>query len=178
MRLETGRLILRPIEVSDAPAIFPLINDADVARYLLSVPHPYPEAELVPWIRKARESMARRERWELTIVLRETDLPIGVCSLADISWEHANAELGYWLGKKHWGRGYMTEAVRRLARFGFDDLRMERIHARVLSPNTRSIKVIENSGLKLEYLARHEVLRNGEFLDMLHYGLIREEYSR
>lgn len=177
MYLETERLILRPIKEADAPVIFPLINDADVARYLLNVPHPYPEDELIPWIRRAREAMERKERYEFAIVFRESGLPMGACSLMNISWEHMNAEFGYWLGKEHWGRGYMTESVSRLVRFGFEDLRIERIHARVFSGNTPSIRVIEKVGLKLEYCARHETRKGDDFHDMLHYGLVREEYA-
>lgn len=176
MHLKTERLILRPFEDSDATVIFPLINDADVVRHLLAMPHPYPEDQLVPWMRSAREITRRRERFHFAIVLRETSLPMGDCSFHDVSWDNMSAELGYWLGKPHWGHGYMTEAVRAMVRFGFEDLGLERIHARVQIPNISSIRVIEKAGLKLEYTARHEVRKDGEFRDMLHYGLIREEY--
>lgn len=177
MHLETERLILRPIEESDASALFPLINDPEIVRYTLNIPHPYPEDALVQWIRGARDAMDRNGRCELSIVLRETGLPIGVCSLFDISLEHMNAEVAYWLGRKHWGQGYATEAVRRIVRFGFQDLHMERIHARVFAENARSTRVIEKAGLKLERCARHEVRKGDRFFDILHYGLIREEYS-
>ncbi len=177
MHLKTERLILRPFEDTDASVIFPLINEADVVRYLLAVPHPHPEDRLLPWMRSAREATRRRERFHFAIVLRETRLPVGDCSFHDVSWENMSAEFGYWLGKPYWGRGYMTEAVRELVRFGFEDLGLERIHARVQAPNIASIRVIEKAGLKLEYIARREVRKDGEFRDMLHYGLIREEYS-
>ncbi len=177
MFLATARLILRPIEESDASALFPLINDQEIVRYTLNIPHPYPEDALAQWIRGAREAMDRRERCELSMVLRETGLPIGVCSMFDFSREHMNAEVAYWLGRRHWGQGYTSEAVRRIVRFGFEDLHLERIHARVFAENARSIRVIEKAGLELERCARREVRKGDRFFDILHYGLIREEYS-
>ncbi len=177
MRLETERLILRPVDLSDVPALHPLIDDADVAGELLNVPIPYAEEALAEWIRWALESVARRERFEFAIVLRETGLPIGACGLMDISWECMYAEFGYWLGKPYWGQGYMTEAARSVLRFAFEDLGMQTLHARVLATNERSSKIVEKVGFTLEFCARGELPRDGMLLDVLHYGLTREEYS-
>lgn len=176
MMLETERLILRPIEESDALALFPIINDPDVASGLLTMPHPYPEDGLVPWIRKAQEAMGRKEQYHMVIVLKEPGLPMGVCSLSDLSWEHANAELGYWLGKKYWGRGYMTEAVTGIVRFGFEELGLERIYACCFANNPASARVLEKVGFRYEGCARHEYKKDSEFVDMRHFGMIRQDF--
>ena len=178
MKLETERLILRPIEETDVPALFPLINDPDVAGNLMSVPHPYPEEEYAPWIRNAREKMERREQFDMAIVLKETGLPIGSCGIMDISWEHMRGEMAYWLGQPYWRQGYMTEAVRRMAQFGFEELGFERMHARCFTQNAGSIQVLEKSGFKREGHIRRAVRKNDEFLDMFLYGLLREEFGR
>ena len=177
MRLETERLILRPIEETDVPVLFPLINDADVARNLMRVPHPYPEEEYAPWIRNAREKMERREQFDMAIVLKETGLPIGSCAIEDISWEHMRGEIGYWLGKKHWGQGYMTEAVRRMAQFAFEELGFERLHAYCFTWNAGSIRVLEKAGFKREGHIRRAVKKGDEFIDVFLYGLLREEFA-
>ena len=178
MQLETERLILRPIEESDAPALFPLINDADVAAGMLTIPHPYPEDAYVPWIRKSREAMERREMYEMAIVLKETGLPVGACTFSNISWVHMNAELGYWLGKEYWGRGYTTEAVRSMLAFGFEELGLERTYACCFTDNAASARVLEKAGFKYEGCARHEYRKDDKFMDMLRYGIIRQEYDR
>jgi RimJ/RimL family protein N-acetyltransferase len=175
--METERLILRPIEEEDAPALHPLINDPDVAHTLLTVPHPYPEDKLVPWIRGSKQALEKKERFEMTIILKETGLPIGMCGFCQVSWEYLNAEMGYWLGKPYWGRGYMTEAVRRLLVYGFEELGFERIYAQCFDLNPASVRVLEKAGLKHEGCARRAVRKNGEFIDLLNYGMIRADYD-
>jgi len=175
MKLESERLILRPIEESDVPALFPLINDADVAADMLSVPHPYPEDEYVPWIRKAREAMERREQFPMAIVLKETGLPIGACDILNISWDHMRAEIAYWIGKEYWGRGYTTEAAKRMIEFGFEELGLERISAGCFPRNKASARIIEKLGFTFEGLARHAYKKDGEFLDELRFGILRSD---
>lgn len=143
---------------------------------MLSVPYPYPEDQLVPWIRKAADSMQKRERFELTMVLKETESPIGICAFCNIFWEHSSGELGYWLGKPYWGRGYMTEAVKLMLTFGFEELGLERIFGRCFSRNTASARVMTKAGLKYEGHSRLDIRKGDEYLDMLHFGLYKCNY--
>jgi len=178
MHLETERLILRPVEESDVPILHPLIDDADVAATMLSTPHPYPEHEFRAFINSARESLERRERYEMAIVLKETGLPVGAIRLFNIAWEHSRAETGCWLGKKYWGNGYVTEATLRVVRFGFEELGLEGIHAHCLVENKASARVLEKAGLLLEGKIRHAVKKGDEFHDVLLFGIIREDFDR
>lgn len=178
MHLETERLILRPVEESDAPVLHPLIDDADVAATMLSTPHPYPEVEFRAFIRKAVESLASRERYEMAIVLKETGLPVGAIRLFNISWEHSRTEMGCWLGKDYWGRGYVTEATIGMVRFGFEELGIEGIHAHCLVENEASARVLEKAGLSLEGTIRHAVKKGDRFHDVLLFGIIREDFDQ
>jgi RimJ/RimL family protein N-acetyltransferase len=101
MRLETARLILRPLEESDAADLYPIISDPDVTDNLL-IPYPFPEEHMIPWIQARREALEAKERYILSIVLKDTGRAIGVCGLVGVSWKHMNAELVYWLGKQYW----------------------------------------------------------------------------
>ncbi len=177
MLLETERLILRPIEETDVPALFPLINDADVARNLMRVPYPYPEEQYAPWIRKAREAMERKEQYDMAVVLKETGLPIGAIGFHDVVWSHMRAEMGYWFGKPYWGNGYATEAAMGMLQFGFDELGLERIHAYSFTRNKASANVLRKIGMTYEGSARHAFRKNGEFLDIFLFGIIREEFA-
>lgn len=175
LELHTDRLILRPIREEDAVYLFPLINDADVAATVFSMPHPYPEDMLVPWIKNSRSSMEDGDRYEMSLILKETGQPIGACALI-LSWEHLKAEIGYWLGKPYWGQGYMTEAAGSLMAFGFNELGLERIYAQCFATNPASARVLEKIGLKYEGCGRHERRKMGRFFDVLHFGLIRAEF--
>jgi len=173
--METERLILRPLEEHDAKALHPLANDPDVAAGLLTVPHPYPEDQLLSWVRYAVQLTAEGERHEMSIILKETGLPIGTLRLRDISAIHLSAELGYWLGKPYWGQGYMTEAASRIIRFGFESLGLERIYACCFVDNHSSARVCEKVGMKYEGRGRREVRKDGKFIDLLHYAIIRSD---
>lgn len=178
MELSTDRLILRPIEEKDAVALHPLINDADVAAGMLSIPHPYPRDVLAPWITLVRKASERKERIELAIVLKQTGLPVGACSLSAISWVHQTAEIGYWLGRKYWGKGIMTEAVRCLIDYAFEDLDLERIEGRCFAHNRGSAKVLEKVGFEYEGCGRHEVKKGETHFDVLHFSILRSECPR
>ena len=176
MKLETERLILRPIAESDVMLLHPLIDDPDVAAAMLSTPHPYPEHEFRSFTKKALEAVQRGERYEMVIVPKETGLLIGAIRLFNISREHLRSEIGYWLGKPYWGRGYMTEAVTRMLDLGFTDLGLESIHAYCFIRNPASIRVLEKVGFTQEGYIRHAVRKDGEFLDVRLLGMIREDY--
>ncbi len=178
MELETERLILRPVEEDDAAILHPLIDDADVAATMLSTPHPYPEGEFRAFIRNARESLERRERYEMAIVLKETGLPVGAIRFFNMAWEHLRCETGCWLGKTYWGRGYATEATEAMIRFGFEELGLESIHAHCLESNKASARVLEKAGLTLEGKIRRAVRKGDEFHDVLLFGIIREDFGR
>ena len=175
MRLETERLILRPMEEGDAPALFTIMNDPDVTHNLL-LPHPFPEDQVLAWITKRREAWEKRVLFAAAIILKETGELIGTCSLTDVSWDHLRAKLIYWLGKPYWGRGYMTEAAGRMMKFGFEELGLERISVGCFARSKASARVIEKLGFKYEGCLRHEFLKDGEFQDELRFGMIREEY--
>lgn len=177
MHLETERLILRPVEESDAPALLPFVSDGDVAYNLTRVPHPYPAEQLVPFIRTCMAAMERRRQFDMVVTLKDTGRPIGMCSLDDVDWQHMRAEMGYYLGAPYWGQGYMTEAAKRLLEFGFWELGLERVYAYCFVRNTASAHVLEKIGMAREGLCRHAIKKDDGFLDVYIYGIIREEFS-
>ena len=176
MKLETERLILRPFEDGDAPALMPIMNDPEVTHNLLTSPT-FSEEDIAETIRKRKAAIEAKERYSLAVVLKETGRLMGACSLIEVSWEHMHAELVYSLGKEFWGKGYMTEAVRRMIQFGFEELGLERISVGCFARNKASARIIEKLGFEFEGLARHAYCKDGEFLDELRFGMIRSDYD-
>jgi RimJ/RimL family protein N-acetyltransferase len=93
--IKTARLLLRRLEMADAPGIARLVGDLEVTRWLTVVPHPYAVADAETFIREAGAD------WRFGIEI--DGLIAGVIGV--------QKQLGYWLGQRYWGRGYMTEAV-------------------------------------------------------------------
>lgn len=83
------------------------------------------------------------------------------------------AEMGYWLGRKYWGGGMMTDAVKSIVSFGFKNLKLHRIYAGVFLFNKGSARVLEKNGFKLEGISKKEVKKDEEFIDAYIFAKVR-----
>ncbi len=169
--LTTDRLILRPFTPDDAPAVQTLAGERDIASNTALIPHPYPEGAAEAWIGSHAGAYEAGREVVFAITLRETGELVGAIGLTLVP-EHRHAEMGYWIGKPFWGRGYATEAARRVVRFGFDDLELHRVQAHCFTRNAASRRVLEKAGLRYEGRRRGYVLKWGEFLDVDQFGLL------
>jgi len=142
-RLETFRLLLRPPDYRDVAAITTWLGDYDVAKNLATVPHPYREEDAHAFIGRTAEQLARGEGYCFTIERKEDGVLVGNCSL---KLKDGRYELGYWIAKQYWGRGYATEAVRRLTAFAFRDLKADSLRAGWYHDNPASGRVLEKVG--------------------------------
>ena len=167
--LETERLRLRPYELSDIPALAPLIGVREVAANVLRVPHPYTEQDARTFINSCKES---REA-AFAVTLRNQTLIGGVGLVVDPG--HPRAELGYWLGVPFWGYGYATEAAGAVVRYGFQTLGLHRIWASHFAYNQASAKVLRKVGMTHEGCLRQHVLKWGKFIDLEMYAILRPE---
>ena len=89
----------------------------------------------------------------------------------------ASAEVGYWLGRRHWGKGYASEAVRLACRFGFRTMHLHRINAVVVTGNDRSSRVLEKAGFHREGTSRRSERAGNGWRDARLYGLLRGELT-
>lgn len=137
--LESERLILRPARPSDIQSMTVWLSDFDVARMTSRVPHPYHEADAEAFFtRDAGDSHA------FAIQRRGDGVFMGMTGLHPAD----DFEFGYWLGKPFWGFGYATEAAYRLARFAFEDLGQETVHAGWFYDNPASGNVLAKLGAR------------------------------
>jgi ribosomal-protein-alanine N-acetyltransferase len=174
--LETERLRLRPLEMSDAPRVQELAGEHAVAALTTNIPHPYLRGMAERWITIHRQHFARGELATFAIVLLENDTFIGAVSL-HFDNAHERAELGYWIGLPYWGRGYCTEAARAVVRYGFEQRTLHRISSCHFGDNTRSARVLQKLGMTEEGCQRQHIKKENEFHDLHRYGLLRIEYD-
>ena len=173
---ETERLILRPFRLDDAPELQRLIGDRDIAATTLNIPHPYENGMAEEWIGKHQERFDKGEGVSFAITHREEGFFIGGMGL-HINKEHENAELGYWVGKPYWNKGYCTEAAQAVVRYGFEVLGLNRIHVAHMRRNPASGKVMQKIGMKHEGCSRQHIKKWGKFEDIESYGILRGEYG-
>ena len=172
--LETQRLHLRPFSLTDVPIIQKLAGDEAIAATTLNIPHPYEDGMAEEWIGSHQERFEKGEAIIFAITLRDEKTLIGAIGL-EINQPHERAELGYWIGKPYWNKGYCTEAAKEVVRFGFVTYKMHRIYATHFSRNKASGRVMEKIGMQHEGRLRRHVKKWGRFEDLEIYGILLEE---
>jgi RimJ/RimL family protein N-acetyltransferase len=145
--LDSERLRLRPVRRDDLPAVVELAGDRQVAEWTARIPHPYTLADAEAWYAACTDTSAGRAELVLAIERRRDGAFIGAIDLV-IGPAEAPAELGFWLGRPYWNQGYMTEAVRRLIAYAFDELALPAVRACAFLGNAASARVQEKVGMR------------------------------
>ena len=87
------------------------------------------------------------------------------------------AELGYYLAEEYWGKGLMTEAIKKICKIIFDTTDILRIYAEPFAYNIGSRRALEKAGFALEGIMKNNAVKNGKLLDMALYSLTRNTLS-
>jgi RimJ/RimL family protein N-acetyltransferase len=139
--LETARLVLRAPRLGDVKAVAALANDRRIAENTARIPHPYRAGDAEDFITAAN----RGNDTSFLIALGNGQM-IGACGLSQL--DRHPPEIGYWLGVKHWGKGYATEAVRAVIDHVFTDNDCEAIQSAARVTNPASRRVLEKCGFQ------------------------------
>jgi len=170
MRIEFGQYRIRDWMDEDADSLVRYANNFKIARWLRDrFPYPYALLDAETFLAAVAALSP-----QTTFAIATDDEAIGGIGLefgADI--HRFTAELGYWLGEPFWGRGIMTEAVRRLTAWAFDNLEVHRIYATAIAGNQASVRVLEKAGFQREGRLRASVFKDGRILDQFLYAQIR-----
>lgn len=176
--LETDRVILRPFTEGDAADMFRnWASDDEVTQFLTWPTHTelrVTEGIVAIWA--SRNGDPENYQWAITI--KESGEVIGSLSLMNLDNRNESCEVGYCIGKRWWNRGIMTEILREVIRFGFQEVGFERIAARHDITNPASGRVMEKCGMQYEGTLR-KVLKNsrGVLVDCKYYSILKEEYE-
>ena len=176
-RLETERLILRPFTMEDTEAMYRnYASDSSVTTYLTWPVHSSVDdtrSLLLEWT----AGYADPEFCQWAVELRERGEVIG--SLSVVRWNAAaeDAELGWCIGSRWWGRGIMPEAAAAVVRYLFEECGVQRITARHDIENPKSGRVMQKLGMTCEGTLRRHGRNNRGIVDEVIYGLLRSEFE-
>lgn len=179
------RLLLRPFALEDADEVEPLLGHAEISAGTLSIPHPYPKGGAAKWIAEHPQQWraGRLATWAVTLGAAEATgradaiaegAIVGAMSLK-LTLAHRRAELGYWIARGEWGRGYATEAVSAAISFAFDALELHRVDAHHLVENPASGAVMRKAGMQHEGRRRGAIVRAGVPRDVEEYAVLRTD---
>jgi ribosomal-protein-alanine N-acetyltransferase len=174
MILAGERVILRAWKPSDAASLAKHANNPNIAQQLRDrFPHPYTIADARQFIQSV--AGARPTMLFAMVVGGEAVGGIGFFPGADV--ERFSAEIGYWLGEPHWGRGITVEAIRLISTYAFEVCNMLRLFALPFADNAQSIRALEKAGYTREAILRASSVKHGRVRDQALYALVNDAWK-
>ena len=174
--LTTQRLALRQVSASDLADLAAINGDPQVTQFL-----PYEawqsEADGSAWLQRMESLAAAGSAQQLVLARRDDAKVIGTVLLFRFDEISARLELGYVLGRVHWGQGLMREAIVAVCHEAFSKLSIRRIEAEVNPANTASNTLLQRVGFVHEGRLRQRWLSKGEAYDVNVYGLLASEWK-
>lgn len=170
MRLELTRCTIRSWADTDADSLHRHANNRRVSSQLRDrFPYPYElhhARTFLTWI----SQQASPTVWAIEVD-GEAAGGIGVELHSDV--ERVSAEVGYWLGEAHWGKGIATEALRAITAEAFRRFEITRLYAVPFADHIASVRVLEKAGYVLEGRMRQSAIKDGKIRDQLLYATYR-----
>ena len=169
------RVLLRGLTEQDVPSLFEIFSNPEVMRYWSRPPFAT-EADAVAYLEEALRGFEAKTLFQWGLARRSDNSLLGTCTLWQLDPQNRRAEIGFALGREHWGHGFMTEGLIALIDFSFGDLGLRRLEADVDPENAPSIALLERLGFEREGFMRERWLVAGEVYDSLFYGLLEREW--
>lgn len=174
IQIDGRDILLRMARESDLNDYFTFLQDHEVNR-LTGSQKEFTRDEIIDWIRKI--SVINNDRVDLMIILKRTNELLGEVVLNEIDSINRSANIRIGIqGTQHRGKGYGTEAMILMLRYGFNTLNLHRIHLGVYTFNPRAIHVYEKIGFKREGLQRDALYMDGKFHDMITMAILEGEF--
>ncbi|MBI2660225.1 GNAT family N-acetyltransferase [Candidatus Woesearchaeota archaeon] len=168
--IKAKRFILRPFKKGDEDFLRKNINDIEIYNRTCRIPYPYSRKHAIEFVKTNSKPNIKAKK-ELNFAIDIDGKVIGGIGFRDMKTHRA--EVGYWLGKKYWNKGIISEALRLITNFGFKKLKLRRVYAIVFTKNKPSAKVLEKNNYKLEGTMRKYTLKDGKLIDVLLYAKVK-----
>lgn len=177
LALETQRVILRPLAISDYDTFLSLAKEDEDMWFYFSL-NLANEKQLQKWFEMAFADKAANTRRPFTIIEKQTGQITGSSSLGNISMYDLRAEIGWsWLGKNFRSTGINKNAKYAMMRYAFDELNFERIEFKTDEQNARARKGLENVGGIAEGVLRsHMTMWNNRRRSSIYYSVLKNEW--
>lgn len=172
--LETSRLILRPLELSDAESIYAYAKNPKVSEYTLWEPH-----------QSVTDSLSYIKDYAFRYYAEGTPEPFGIALKSNpgrvigtvgcfwVSKDSRSMELAYALDEEHWGKGITSEASEAVLDYCFKTYGLKRIQAQCKAENKPSARVMQKVGMTYEGTLKSALFHRGRHWDMCYYALVR-----
>lgn len=172
-KIETERLILSQLKEEDIPFVTEYLQNKIFSDLTSNIPYPYTREHSELWIKMSQEAFDNNTGYTFAIRNKDGQI-IGAIGLHDR--EDDKAELGYWMGRPFWNKGYITEAALALLEFGFRELEFNKIYATYFLHNPASGRILEKIGMEEEARLKQHLKKDGEYFDVMMYSVLKNKY--
>lgn len=172
--LITDRLLLRGFKLTDRDDVLRLAGEREIAAKTLSIPHPLNPVDAEKWLKDKQKNFKKKNEIAWAICNRSAGDLLGAIGLF-LNSDNDSAELGFWMGKPFWGRGYTTEAGRQVLVYAFEEMGLNRVEAHHMTGNDASGRVLVNLGMKYEGLHRQRIKKWDEYKDVKCFAILRSD---
>ena len=174
--LETERLVLRALRVSDCFDMYEYSKLPGVTEFLAWSPHPD-----VEYTKEYLKSVICNYHlgvfYDWAVILKSENKMIGTCGFTSIHTEHDSVEIGYVINPAYRGQGIALEAAKKVLEFGFLNLGANRAEAKYIVGNQASRRVMEKLGMSFEGVARSSMLVKERYRDIGWYSILKSEFE-
>ncbi len=164
MIIKAKKFNLRLYKEGDEAAISKYANNELIAKNTLFIPYPYTLKDAEEWVEKNLVNYKKRNKKSFVLAIEINNEVCGTVGFNKIEKGH-KTEISYWLGRKYWGAGIMTEAVKLAIEYVFKEFKLQRVYALVFSSNLASKRVLEKVGFESEGFLKKEIEKDGEYID-------------
>nr|WP_154887746.1 GNAT family protein [Paenibacillus xylanexedens] len=173
-QIETERFVLRAATDSDSGDLLALYSDETVVEYMPFTPFESEQDALdeMSWYKKIFKQQTGL-RW--MIEDKQSHQVIGTCGYLEYEEQHHRAEIGYDLLSSCWGKGVMTEVARAVLEFGFNQMQLNKIEAKVDPGNEASIRLLHKLGFQQEGLLRQHEFEKGRYVDLAVFSKLQSD---
>lgn len=175
--LETERLFLRRLHNDDVDEVLALRGNADVMKY---IPKPLAKTkeDALAHIAMIEDKIVQNIGINWGITLKGNSKIIGIIGIYKFYPENHRAEIGYMSLPETYGKGYITEAIKEVVAYGFEQLNLHSIEAIIDPDNSASERVLQKNGFVKEAHILENELWDGKFWDTVIYSLLKKNFKK
>lgn len=177
----TTRTLVRRLREGDGPTFYNLVraNSSYIEEHFpVILEEVKSETDGEAFVRRRLAHWLLQEEFSFGIWHNDDAVMIGFVSFRNIDWHTPRGEINYFLHQDFAGKGMMTEVLSRMVQFAFRQLQFNKLVLKTLMDNYASQRLARKVGFRREGDLRHEYRRDsGALLDVMQFGLTREEYG-
>jgi RimJ/RimL family protein N-acetyltransferase len=177
--LSDGQILIRPFRAEDLNALYEAVREsiAEVSPWLPWCHPNYAIEDSYAFILSRKDAWGDETEYSFAVFDAKTETLLGGVGLNQVNRIYRCANLGYWVRSSRAGHGIASSAARLAARYGLEELGLQRIEILAATGNHASQRAALKAGAVREGVLRKRLLVNGEAQDAVVYSLVAEDFS-